>query len=223
MFKTEMHLHTAESSPCAQVEAAEMIRLYKAAGYSTVFVTDHFQFSTLDIYGDIPWKEKIDAFLRGYNNAKAEGDKIGLNILLGIEICFEGVYNHYLVYGNTEEFLYGHPDIHKVGIEKFSEIAHENGLFIAQAHPYRDGKCFPTPQYVDAFEAYNLNPRHYDEYEKCVSLAKENGLFVIGGTDAHRVSDCGVGGIETEEEIKTTEQFTELLKNGKVYPIRGEK
>ena len=54
MFKTETHLHTSEVSRCGQVSAAEMIELYKEAGYSTVFVSDHFKPHTFKQFGDIP-------------------------------------------------------------------------------------------------------------------------------------------------------------------------
>ena len=42
MFRTETHLHTAETSPCGRVSAVELIRQYYDAGYKTVFVSDHF-------------------------------------------------------------------------------------------------------------------------------------------------------------------------------------
>ena len=42
MYKTEPHLHTSEVSLCGKISAEEMIKLYSKAGFSTVFVTDHF-------------------------------------------------------------------------------------------------------------------------------------------------------------------------------------
>ena len=106
MFKTETHLHTAEVSRCGKKRAFQMIRAYKEAGYSTVFVTDHFQMNTLDALGDISWADKVTIFLSGYYAAKCEGEKIGVCVLPGAEICFGGEDpNHYLVYGLTKEFL----------------------------------------------------------------------------------------------------------------------
>ena len=66
MFKTETHIHTSEVSACSRKRAKEMIRLYKEAGYSTVFISDHFQTNSLDVLGDIPWSEKMAIFLSGY-------------------------------------------------------------------------------------------------------------------------------------------------------------
>lgn len=222
MFKTETHLHTAEVSPCAHKRAKEIVRAYKEAGYSTVFVTDHFQTNTVDSYGDIPWADKMAIFLAGYYIAKCEGDKIGVNVLPGAEICFAGVSNHYLAYGISKEFLDKYPELHTYGIEKFSEIARENGVFVVQAHPYRDGKCFPTPEYIDAVEVYNSNPRHEDNSERTEVLVREYSLPAIGGSDAHRDADVAGSGIETEVEIESAEEFINLVKLGKVKVIRGE-
>jgi len=220
MFKTETHLHTAEVSPCSKKRAKELVLSYKEAGYSTVFVTDHFQANTVDACGDIPWEDKVAIFLSGYYNAKFAGDSIGLNVLPGAEFCFPGVPNHYLAYGITKEFLLAHPDIHKTDIKTFAEIAEREGIFIVQAHPFRDGKCFPTPEFIDAVEVYNSNPRHEDNSELTEKLVMEHSLPVIGGSDAHRDEDVAGSGIETELEIKSAEDFISLVKLGKAAVIK---
>lgn len=223
MFKTETHLHTGEVSVCAHKKAAEMIKAYKNAGYSTVIVTDHFQGNTIDSYGDLPWSERMTLFLAGYYRAKKLGDEIGVNVLMGAELCFPGIPNHYLAYGITKEFLDANPNLHKMDIASFSKIAREAGVFVVQAHPYRDGKCFPTPEYIDAVEVYNANPRHLDNTELSEALVKEYSLPVSAGSDTHREEDIALSGIETEVEIKTIEQFIELVKAGKVKLIKEQK
>lgn len=221
MFKTETHLHTAEVSPCSHIRAREMMHRYKDAGYSTVFVSDHFQTNTVDAYGCIPWNDKMAIFLAGYYIAKHEGEKIGITVLPAAEICFVGIPNHYLVYGITKKFLDSYPELHTYGIEKFSKIAHKEGLLIVQAHPHRDGKNFPTPEYVDAIEVFNSNPRHEDHSDKSEELARTLGLRVSAGSDAHREEDIALSGIETELKIETAEQFIELVKSGNVRLIGG--
>lgn len=220
MFKTETHLHTAEVSRCGKKRAHEMIRAYKEAGYSTVFVSDHFQKNTLDTLGDIPWEEKISIFLGGYYHAKYEGDLLGITVLPAMEICFVDAPNHYLVYGITKNILSDYPELHTYGIARFAAIAKAHGLFLVQAHPHRDGCCYPTPQYVDGIEVYNSNPRHEDESERSEQMAREHGLSMIGGSDAHRDEDIALSGIETEERIETAEQFVRLVKMGNCKVIR---
>ena len=134
-----------------------------------------------------------------------------------MEICFSP--NHYLVYGITREILCAYPELHTYGIERFSEIAKKHGLFVVQAHPHRDGQCCPMPQYVDGFEVHNSNPRHEDFSEKSEAVAREYGLSMIGGSDAHRDEDVAGSGIETEEKIENVEQFIRLVKEGKAKVI----
>ena len=75
MYAYELHLHTAESSRCGHVPAAEQVRVYKALGYAGVCVTDHlhdgYYEPSLDGAG---WREAMERYLRGYRAAKAAGD-----------------------------------------------------------------------------------------------------------------------------------------------------
>ena len=41
-YKYETHMHTAEASACATSTGAEMARAHKEAGYTGIFITDHF-------------------------------------------------------------------------------------------------------------------------------------------------------------------------------------
>lgn len=223
MFKTETHMHTMEVSPCGRKRAVEMVRAYKEAGYSTVFVSDHFQESTLQQYGDLPWEELVTLFFSGYYRAKCEGDKIGLHVLPAAEIAFPGSPHHYLAYGITREFLLRHPYIYTYGIEKFSRIAREAGILLAQAHPRRDGNHVPTPEYVEAMEVYNSNPRHNDKSHEVMAAAEAAGLPMIAGSDAHRDEDIAGAGVWSETEIKTVEDFITLVRSGKAQLIGWQK
>ena len=220
MFKTETHLHTREVSSCSLKRARDMIRQYKEAGYSTVFVSDHFQGNSLDVLGDIPWSEKITIFLSGYYKAKYEGDQLGITVLPAAEFCFADSKNHYLAYGITKEFLCAHPELHKMNGAEFLSMARAEGIFIVHAHPFRDGSTSATPELVDAIEIYNSNPRHEDHSELSEALAEKYDLPVSAGSDAHRDEDIAGTGIETEEEIRTADDFIRLVKEKKVKIIR---
>src|SRR5690554_7795245 len=104
-YKYETHLHTGETSVCGRIKGAEAARLYKAAGYDGIIVTDHYNrgyFQRRFAYGSgrkFTWTEKIDKFLSGYRGALEEGKRLGLAVLLGMEIRFNGSRNDYLVYG----------------------------------------------------------------------------------------------------------------------------
>lgn len=220
MYKTETHLHVAEVSPCAHIRAGEMVRLYHEAGYKTVFVSDHYDSSKFNMLGDIPWQEKTSILMSGYYRAKEAGKKYGMNILPAAEIMFESSRNHYLVYGITKAFMDEYPEFYKMTIEEFTEIEKTHNFFIVQAHPYRDGRNFPTPECVDGMEVYNSNPRHEDYDEKSEMVAKDYGLCMIGGSDAHRLEDVAGSGILSEFEIKTTEEFIAAVRRGTIEIIR---
>ncbi|MBQ8003571.1 MAG: PHP domain-containing protein [Oscillospiraceae bacterium] len=220
MFKTETHLHTSEASPCSHVDAAEMVRLYHEAGYKTVIITDHLKQKYLDAFEESSWEKAVERFFLGYRNAKEAGDKLGVNVLMGAEFELGKIPNHYLVYGITPEILVANPNIYNVTAKEFYEVMKRNGVFVVQAHPYRDGGSFPTPDCADGFEIYNSNPRHTDFSEKSEATAKEHNLYVTAGSDAHRLNDYGISGMLSENEIKTIEEFIELVKSGKGQLIR---
>lgn len=222
MFKTETHLHVAEVSDCSKLKASEMIKAYHKAGYKTVFVTDHFTACFLDSLGDIPYEDKITVFLSGYYKAKVVGDSLGMNVMMSAEISLESCPNHYLAYGVTKAFLVAYPELCYMSAEELYRVAKKHGIFLVQAHPHRDGVCYPTPEFVDGMEIYNPNPRHEDHSDKTEAVVREYGLCVTGGSDSHRPEDIARSGVETEEEIKTTEDFVAAVKSGRATIIRSE-
>ena len=79
MIKFDLHVHTAEISPCGRVPAAEMVRRYHEAGYAGCFITDHLSRYGLPEDIDKPWPQVVEAFLRGYELARAEGLLAGIS------------------------------------------------------------------------------------------------------------------------------------------------
>lgn len=214
MFITETHLHTSDISPCGKIRAEEMVELYKKEGYSTVCVSDHFMSYVFDVLGDISWEDKVTVFMSSYYRAKTVGDKLGVNVILAPEFHFQKSVNDYIALGVTKEFLVAHPELPNMTIEEFYPVAKENGLFVIQAHPYRDGMCYATPDFADALEAYNSSPRHENYTEKTLKLATEHGLFVTAGSDAHRHEDVALTGLISDSEIRTADELIELIRSG---------
>ena len=222
MFKTETHLHTSEVSRCGKLQSTQLVKLYHEAGYKTVFVTDHFQSNVLDTLGDIPWEDKVTIFLSGYYRVKVAAEKVGMHALLGAEFRFAGSPNHYLAYGVTREFLCKYPDLHKMSIAQFYPISRAAGIYMIQAHPYRDDKCHPTPEYADAVEVYNGNPWHNDHNERAEQYAAEKGFPMTSGSDTHSIPDVAMGGIITEQPITTIEEYIAAVEERKVQLIKRE-
>ena len=220
IYKTETHMHLSESSPCSHVCAKDMVKLYADAGYSTLFVTDHLTENVLEKLGATSFIEGIDLFLRGYEAALEEGNRIGVRVLLAAELSLnDNPFNHYLLYGVDKKFLALRDDIFNMTPDELHEHARLNGVTVIQAHPYRDGKSVPVPHAVDAFEAYNTCPRHNNFTDETIALAKEHGLPITCGSDSHRPEDVALGGVATEFEIKSAEDYISALFENKTVPI----
>lgn len=222
MYKIEPHMHVSETSKCAKLTAAEMIDRYVAAGYSTVIVTDHYTKNNFDRFEGEDWQEKAERFLLGYRNAKKAAEGKNITVLFGIEISFNSPLerNDYLVYGITEEFFIRNRELYDLSHTDFHTFAADNGMIVIQAHPYRDNFCIPTPGFVDGIEIYNSNPRHDDCNDKAELLAKEKGLYMTAGSDAHRDNDAAISGLYSETPIETMDDFIALIKSGKAKVIR---
>lgn len=217
MFKTETHLHTGESSCCGDVPAAELVRLYKDAGYSTIFVTDHYTHEWFAPHeGNAKeFEEKVDHFLLGYRLAKEEGDRIGVTVLLGAELKFgEDDRNDYLIYNISEDTIKDR--LYRMTPESFFDYANERGILVIAAHPFRAGRV-PVPHAVHGFEVLNANPRHsYDMHNDVAKkFADENPhLLQTGGSDTHELPDVASGGIESEIKINSAADYLNVLKSG---------
>lgn len=214
-FLYEMHFHTAETSNCAHINAKTAVEEYIKAGYDGIVVTDHLSPSTYMKYKRelLPWKKKVDFFLRGYKEA-VKASKGRINILLGMELRFrtsEGD-NDYLVYGLTKEFLYNTPKLLEMNIRDFYELAHKNGFLVFQAHPFRVGMKVTNPKYLDGVEIFNGNPRHNSSNDIAEKWAKKYDLLVTSGSDYHEIEDLGSGGIWFNKEITDNKTLVEELK-----------
>ena len=96
-YKTELHAHTCEVSPCADLTVEEVTDRYIAAGYSTLVLTNHYCDYVIDNAGET-WEEKIGHYLSAYHAMKEyAGDR--LHILLGCELRFTENHNDYLIFG----------------------------------------------------------------------------------------------------------------------------
>lgn len=211
MYTYEVHLHTAEVSACGQVPAADAVRLYKDLGYSGMVVTDHYYEGFFEKHLSGSWDDAVDRYLRGYRIAFRAGERLGVAVLLGMELRFADHPNDYLVYGVTERFLYEHPRLYEMRLSAFRQLASEEGLFISQAHPFRDGMTPADPAHLDGIEVYNMNPRHNSRNDRARAYASMHGLTMLAGSDFHQPGDEGRAGVFFDERVFTEEAFVGML------------
>lgn len=189
LYLYETHLHTSEASACSVVSGAEQARIYKEAGYTGIIVTDHFFTGNTAIPRNLPWVERVDRFCKGYENAKKEGDKLGLSVFFGWESNFSGT--EFLIYGLDHEWMRNHPEMLYWSVEEQYYYIHEAGGYVVHAHPFRDRDYIKEirlfPDCADAVEAYNIGNRSKECDRKALEYAKKHKLPAFAGSDSHGI------------------------------------
>lgn len=221
---TDMHVHTSEISACGHVPAAQSIRAYRDKGYDAVTVTDHFHAGYFDsLPEELTWAQKVDRWLAGYRAARQAGEALGLRVLLGMELRFDHSPNDYLVYGLTEELLRETPAPYRWDEEAFHRFARENGLFFAQAHPFRPGLTRCSPAWLDGVEVYNGNRRHNSHNDQAAAFAAAHGLIPLAGSDFHEWEDLEETGLLFDSPPVDSADLVQRLRAGgfRLSPVMG--
>ena len=190
MYRYETHLHTVQGSACGVSTGAEHARHYKKMGYQGIFVTDHFFGGNTAVPREGNWKDRINWFCSGFEDAWNEGQRIGLDVFFGWEQTFDG--DDYLVYGLDKQFMLDHPEMEHWSRKDQFEQVHAAGGCVIQAHPFRMrgyiwaihvGDCL-----TDGIEVANAgNTPAHDA--SAARYAKAKGLYTIAGSDNHRSHD----------------------------------
>lgn len=215
-FYVQLHLHTAETSRCGRGGAADMIRACRDAGYGLVAVTDHFFNANIGCDRDLPWEAKVEYLFRGYYAAKAEGDRLGVEVLRGWETFQSGP--ELLTYGLGEDFLLAHPDIDKEPYDEYIRLVREAGGRIIHAHPYRKASYIPDftpdPASVEAYEVYNAGNGD-PEYNALARMeAEAHGLLMFAGSDAHSEEGVRGGAMRFTRPVHTIDEIFDAVRRG---------
>lgn len=221
LFKYETHLHTTAASACALFSGEQHARCYKEAGYTGIIVTDHFFNGNCSVPRNLSWEERVDLFCKGYEEAKAEGDRIGLSVFFGWEANFNGT--EFLIYGLDKEWLKKHPEILSWSIREQYEHVHADGGYIVHAHPFRERSYIPEvrlfPEYVDAVEAINVGNRSELFDREAYLYAKKHKLRMTAGTDAHGIENLH-SGVALKRKAESIQDFIDVIKSGKYELIK---
>ena len=211
LYKYDLHVHTSSVSPCAHVAAEEVVKLYQQAGYQGVVITDHFCEQFFESLPASSWRDKVRQYLAGYLAAREAGEKLGVDVLHGIEIRLAGSANEYLVYGVTEEFLLAHPQLYNLQLAELYQLTKANGMLLYQAHPFRPYIERADPKLLDGVEVFNGNPRHQSQNHLALAFADTHGLLKISGSDFHQVVDLGIGGVVLRDRAASSQDLVEIL------------
>ena len=220
-FKYETHIHSSEVSGCAKKTAARQVKHFKQKGYTGIVFTDHFINGYSNCPRNLSWYDKMKFTASGYEIAKNEGDKCGLDVFFGWEFTIKG--SDFLTYGLDLDFLFAFPDLDRFPIEKYSTVIRENGGFIAQAHPYKDDYWiqfkFPVDyRLIDAVEVYNSSIPDMAN-EKALRFAMKHNLPMQAGTDSHGRHEEFCSGIELPKKAKNIFDIINAIKDRDVKLI----
>lgn len=224
-FKTELHCHTKEISPCSNESFEEVVEKYIENGYTTLVITNHARSWHWEnmVPGDT-WEEKVDAYFDVVNRASEyAGDR--LNVLGGMEISFDGDPNDYLVFGITPEQLLSVPEYYKTSLGDFHSFAAENGFVIIQAHPMRFGMMTANVDWLDGYEIYNGHIHQHSHNDIAEAWGKrftKHDLILTSGSDNHYKDQTPNSGIITDEPITSNKQLLAVLRGGKYELIRPD-
>lgn len=221
-YKYEIHAHTKNTSRCGQLDAEDLVKLYKAAGYSGIVITDHYSPMTFEPLEFFSKKKAMEHYLRGYRKAK-QFETDDFTVLLGTELRFYATVNDYLIYGVSEEMLCELPFLLPIYIKRASRLFRERGCLFIQAHPFRKLITRANPKHLDGVEVFN------GKADKQANDNSENWATEIhakvktSGSDCHRESGVGLGGIITNEPIKNNADLVRILKSGNYKLIKNQK
>lgn len=188
MYLYELHCHTAESSRCAKTSAAQMVRFYKEQGYSGLCVTDHFLNGNTAVDLSLPWEEQVAAFCRGYDAAREEGEKVGIDVYFAWEYTYCQKGNDFLTYGLDRDWLLRHPDCLTWPFREYCQRVQADGGLIIHAHPFREDWYIDMirlcPDLVDGVETVSAcrKPRENQMAELYADFYR---LPRLAGSDNH--------------------------------------
>ncbi len=218
----DLHVHTNVGSACGLVSGEKIADFYKSLGYSGVVITDHFFGGNTAVRGDLPWEEAVDFYCGGYEDARRQGEKIGLNVFFGIEAAYRGT--EFLIYGIDKDWLKRNPDIADVAPTTMLQRYKEGGAFISHAHPFRQREYIKTirlyPDLVDACETINTgNEQIFDT--RADYYAESYGLYKTAGSDFHGFTRSVFSGMEFEDNPDDIFSMIEMIKNKEKSKVMG--
>ena len=207
------HTHTAETSKCGHLFAADVVDRYVRNGFSGLVVTDHLHpeyLSRIDTQHN--WDMVMDHYLSGYHASKKRGDEVGLDVILGAEFRFPENDNDYLVYGIDEQWLRSNPYACCMSAQEFYDKFH-NEVLIIHAHPFRAGSAPVQETAIHGAEIINDNPRHENNNDKALAMCRRHPeYFRLAGSDTHRDGDEARAGVILPQRVKDSRAYKHMIE-----------
>jgi hypothetical protein len=195
-------------------------------GYSGIIVTDHFFNANCSLSRRLPWEEWVNRFYQGYEDARNEGERRGLDVFFGWEETFDSC-DDYLVYGLDKDWLIEHPEVRSWTRGEQYRAVREAGGCVVQAHPFRQriyiAKVILSTGCVDAVEI--INGGHEDPSYDALACryAKKIGKPAVAGTDIHDASDLlynEIFGVYTDKKLDSIKDYVNVILNNEISGLK---
>jgi hypothetical protein len=208
-----------------------MAKAAKEAGYTGIIVTEHNWGGNTCVDRDLPWKEWISQWIRGYEEARVYGETHALDVFWGFEAGFWGMEANgaeFLIYGVDPEWLCAHPEIRTADPGELYAMIHAAGGMVIQAHPYREESYIPKihlfPEAVDGVEGINATHSNHKSTShndplfdtRAVAYAREHHLPMTAGSDIHSTNMFG-GGVAFARKLTSVQDYCRAILGGEDY------
>ncbi len=217
LYKYETHSHTSQTSRCSKISGARLADFYASLGYTGLIITDHFFNGNTTVPSELCWTERVERFEAGYLDAKAEGDKIGLDVFFAWEYTWRGG-NDFLIYGLDRDWLIKNPDQLEWSPKEYMRRVRADGGLVIHAHPFRESdyiECMKlVPREVDGVEVMNSSRPDF-ENSAAVWYSKHYGLLQLAGSDNHIGQRERLSGVYLPERITDMRSFVHIIKEEK--------
>jgi hypothetical protein len=201
---------------------------YIDKGYTGIIVTDHFYNGNCMLSRKLPWREWVNRFCHGYEEAKEEGDKRGLDVFFGWEETFDGC-DDYLIYGLDKEWLFDHPEVRSWTRGEQYRTVKEAGGCVVQAHPFRQRHYIPriilSTSCVDAVEVANGGHEDVSSDALAFRYAKKIGKAITAGTDIHDASDilyAELFGVYLDRKLTSIADYVKMILNNEIAGVKTD-
>ena len=222
-FVYETHLHTCQASACGKSMGRDYIQRYIDAGYAGIMFTDHFYRGNCAIDRRLPWREFVNRFCAGYEDALNEGEKKGLSVFFGWEENFDG--DEYLIYGLDKAWMLAHPEMVAWTRKQQYEAVRAAGGCVVQAHPFRARSYNHTiylAQYLcDGVEVFNAgNEPEWNSL--ALRYAQVTGKPMTAGSDNHNADNMQpdkLAGVAFDAPLRDIRDYVDAILNARPFAL----
>ena len=207
-YAYELHLHTSLGQSDVRPTPEELVALYTRAAYTGVFVTDRLPTVGASAVPAASHKERIAAFLSGYEAVRRAAKDTELRVFFGAEYSYFGT--DFLIYGLPPDWYMVHDELFSLSPSDALQLLRSSGGAVVQAHPMRESaeidhiRLFPNA--VNGVEIHNCACPEFanqvaERYARCYGLAGVCGSDISNVDHPTLAKFITRGPIESERDL----------------------